>query len=189
MSKDLTANMVTEVTANALAPIWLVKAEFDSGDLNLWTGYGEIIFDTDTYVGAGDLLNISETVESEKIEANGITVSLTGELDSLIALTLTEPLQDRPLTVFFGALNTSTGALISDPYPLFGGRMDVPAISNNASTTSIGVAVESNLSILKRARNRKYTSEDQKLDYPTDTFFDTVPGLQDATVAWGRESS
>lgn len=186
MSRDLTAGMIAEVKADSLAPIFLVKAEFDSGDLCLWTGYGNLSYGGDTYTGAGTLLSISQIEETAGIEANGISVSLNGELQSLIAVALAENYQNRPLTIYFGALNLTTKALISDPYKLFAGRMDVMEINNNANITTIGVNVESNLSILKNSRNRKYTPEDQKIDYATDTFFDTVASLQDAQVVWGK---
>lgn len=188
MSRDLTAGMITQVTADSLAPVFLVKAEFDSGDLCIWNGLGNLIYNGDTYTGAGKLLSFSEVTETAGVEANGISVSLSGELSSLISVALAENYQNRPLSLYVGALNLTTGALVADPYKLFSGRMDVMEISNNAQITTIGVNVESNLSILKTPKNRKFTPEDQKIDYPSDTFFDTVASLQDAEVVWGKSS-
>ena len=35
-------------------------------------------------------------------------------------------------------------------------------------------------------RERRYTPEDQKLDYPLDEGFSSVASLQDKQVAWGK---
>jgi len=44
MSRNLSAGMITEVTASQLKPAILVKAEFDSGDVLLWSGVGQITY-------------------------------------------------------------------------------------------------------------------------------------------------
>lgn len=178
--------MVTEVTNSSLAPIMLVKAEFDSGDIRFWTGYVNLTFDGEIYTGAGDLLNISTIEETEEIEANNVTVGLTGIKSSLISIALGEDYQDRQITVWFGALDQSTGALIADPQPLFSGRMDVMQIEESGETASIAVRCESNLITLKRSKERRYTDQDQKVDFPSDTFFDQVDSLQDTQVTWGK---
>ena len=67
MTRSLTAGMVTEATAPSLRPILLVKIAFDSGDLNLWTGIGDLVFSGDTYTGAGDLLAFSPVEESDDL--------------------------------------------------------------------------------------------------------------------------
>lgn len=178
--------MTTEVTAAELSPIILVQAEFDSGDTNLWSGYGNIVFDGDNYTGAGNLLQISSIEETEDIEARGVTITVSGIPSSLISIALSENYQDRPIKIWFGALNESTGALISDPELMFRGRMDTMQITEDGETALIAVRAENNLIALKRPRERRYTSDDQKLDYSTDTFFDQVPALQDDEIVWGR---
>ncbi len=52
MARDITSGFSQEISAQRLAPIVLAKAEFDSGDVNLWSGYGNIIWNGDTYLGA-----------------------------------------------------------------------------------------------------------------------------------------
>lgn len=185
MSRNLTANMVTEVTADSLRPILLAKAEFDSSDLNLWSGIGDLDYNGDTYTGAGYLLSFTQVTETQEIEAKGIAAELSGVPSSIISLALSEEYQERPITIWFAALNSS-GALIADPYKLFSGRMDVMEIQESAETATIIVKAESNLIALKRAKERRYTKDDQQLDSPSDTFFDYVPELQDLEINWGR---
>ena len=48
------------------------------------------------------------------------------------------------------------------------------------------MTAESKLIDLERSRARRYTSEDQKIDYPDDKGLDFIADLQDKAVVWGR---
>ena len=67
MTRDLTSGMQTAVTADLVRPITLVQCAFDSGNLNLWSGIGDLTVDSVDYVGAGSLLSINEISESSRI--------------------------------------------------------------------------------------------------------------------------
>ena len=75
--------------------------------------------------------------------------------------------------------------LIADPFLAFAGRFDVPDILEAGERATITAKYESRLIDLDRVRARRYTSEDQQLDYPGDKGFDYVPSLQDAVITWG----
>lgn len=185
MSRDLTNEMIAEVTADSLSPIYIFKAEFDSGDSNFWTGRGSLVFNGDTYTGLGDFLSISEVVETQNAEANGLSVTLSGIPSSLISVALSEKYQGRTVTIWFGCLD-STGALISSPIIVFRGFMDVMELLEGGNTAALTVKAENELIILNRAKERRYTDEDQKLDYPSDVGFEFVTALQDAEITWGK---
>ena len=51
------------------------------------------------------------------------------------------------------------------------------------------MTVESRLIDLERARDWRYTSENQKSLYPNDKGLDFVVDLQDMPIAWGRSSN
>ena len=67
--------------------------------------------------------------------------------------------------------------------------MDVMTIDDGAGTVAIGMTVESRLIDLERARDWRYTSENQKSLYPNDKGLDFVVDLQDMPIAWGRSSN
>lgn len=184
MVRDLTAGMITEIDAKELRPLFLVKAEFTSGDVNFWTGHGEITYNSETYTGAGNLLDVSNLAETQELIANGVDVTLTGLPSSLVALALSEPYQGRPLTIWFGCLD-GAGTLIADPYMIFKGLMDVMVIEDDAQTAKITVAAESSLIALRDSKERRYTDEDQKSEYPEDEGFAFVALSQDVTLSWG----
>lgn len=186
MSRDLTTAMVSQVTSDSLSPVYLILIELDSGDIRFWTGYGDLTYNLETYLGVGNILGISDITESEDIVANGVTVSLSGLNSTIISASLSENYQGRPVTIFFGAFDDVNRSLIADPIIAFKGELDVMQIDDTGDTVTVAVQCESDLITLKRPKERRYTSKDQQLDYPTDKFFDNVPTLQDAEVTWGR---
>jgi len=176
--------MVTEVKADQLFPALLVKAEFDSGDVRLWSGVGQITYNAEVYTGAGQLLGISEMTEVITVEAQGATFQLTGIDNSLLSLALSEPYQGRPITCYFATL-TALGAIVADPTVLFKGRMDVLQIDEDGSTSTLSMQAENKLIDLKRTKVRRYTPEDQKHEYPADLGLDFVASLQEKELTWG----
>ena len=182
--------MVTEVTATSLRPILLVKIAFDSGDLNLWTGIGDLRFGggspEDTYTGAGDLLAFSPIEESDDLKAVGLTVTLSGIPSSLISTALAEDYMGRAATVWFGAMDSS-GALVADPEPIFAGLTDSMPIMDSGETATIELQIENRLARLENTRVRNYTPEDQALAYSGDKGLDFVVALNDGRkLVWGR---
>ena len=183
MTRGITSALNTELTAETLEPFFAVELAFSGGSVLVWTGYGNITIDGDTFVGSGDLLGISGLTESADVQANGVTIALGGLDSALVASALTEEYQGRACKIYFGAL--SSGSVIADPYLVFSGRMDIMTIDDSGSTSDITVTAENRLIDLDRARNRRYTTEDQKIDYPNDRGLEFVTDLQDKTIIWG----
>ena len=188
MSRTLSTEMQAVATADLVRPIYLVKMEFDSGDINLWSGLGNLIYDGDTYIGGGDLLDISSIKESEELEANGCNITISGVKQSLVALARDEPYQGRKITLFFGAFDDS-GDIISDPVSIFSGFMDVLSITDSGDTSIINIACENKLIAFDRASVRRFTAEDQKIDYPDDKGFEFVSKINQKDIVWGRPNS
>ena len=192
MSRDLSSGMQAVSTADVVRPIFLVRMVFDSGEtpneLNLWSGVGDLTYDSETYTGVGDLLNISPVTETADMQASGINVTLTGVKSSLVAVAKDHEYQGRPLTVMLGAFNAS-GDLVADPTIVFSGFMDIMTISESGETSTINIAVENKLIAFERARVRRYTAEDQKIDYPTDKGFEFVTAIVEKEIIWGRASA
>jgi hypothetical protein len=183
MSRNLTTAVSNQLSAGELQPFFAIKLNFDSGSLKLWTGYGDITVDSETYTGGGQFLGISSVEETVEVAARGVTMSLNGIDASLITLALTENYQTRSAKVFLGVI--SSGAVVADPYLVFDGRMDVMTIDDGGETATISMTAESRLIDLERPKLRRYTSEDQKLNHPDDIGLDFVASLQEKEIAWG----
>lgn len=185
MSRNLSSAMQSAVEADVVRPIVLVTCAFDSGDLNLWNGIGTLTVNFVDYVGAGTLLNIGEIAESSELQANGITVTLSGITDPLLAKARDEDYQGRELTVKLGAMDASNG-VITNPVTVFSGFMDTMVINDSSETATIQVSVENRLIEFERTRIRRYTAEDQKIDYPNDKGLEFVAEMAEKEIVWGR---
>lgn len=177
--------MQSAVTADLVRPIILVQCAFDSGNLNLWNGVGNLTVSSVDYVGAGTLLNIGQIEETSELQANGITVTLSGITDPLLEKARDEDYQGRELKVLLGAMDASNG-VISTPVNVFSGFMDTMVINDSSETATIQIAVENRLIEFERTRVRRYTAEDQLIDFPNDKGLEFVADMAEKEIVWGR---
>lgn len=192
MARALTMDMALEVRREAVMPVFFVTMRFpDDGDLNLWTGPGDFVWNGTTFTGTGTLLAIDRVEETAELAAAGISLSISGvpvDLRSL-ALNASANIEDGTLSLWIGMLWEPPGGappeLVSDPYR-WDYRMDTMTVADQGTNCTIKLDCESILIDLERARLRNYTNEDQQVDYPTDTFFSFVTALQDKTIQWGQ---
>jgi hypothetical protein len=105
MNRDITSIYKAYARSNRLHPILLVTATFDSGTLRFWNGYSTLTFNGNDYTGAGNLLNITSSAETEELKANGITVGLSGIDSTIISLALNQPVAGRNIDIKMGFLS------------------------------------------------------------------------------------
>jgi hypothetical protein len=188
MARDLTAGMSSAIVAPVVAPVFLFFADFPSGAVRAWTGFGNLTYDGDTYIGVGDFGGVERVDESTDLRANGCRFTLSGIPSSLLSAALADEYQGRACFLLLGVLDLSTGALIADPYQVFGGRMDVMTIEDGADTGIIGLDAENRLIDLFRSRETRYTDEEQRTLFAGDVGLEYVAGLQEKPINWGTAS-
>jgi len=187
MSRTLSTAMQAVASAELVRPIYLVDLEFASGSIYLWSGLGDLSFNSNTYIGAGDLLSIGSVQESTELTATGAQITLGGIKQSLLTLARDEPYQGRPLTIRLGAFDEN-GDLIASPVIVFSGFMDVMTINDSGETSTITVSAENKLIVFQKTAVRRYTAEDQKIEHSTDKGFEFVAKIQEKEIVWGRPS-
>ena len=181
MPRTTPASLLTALAQDSVLPFYAVEFDFDTAPVRFWTGYGERTIGGDPYLGTGNLLGISGLEEANDLSAKNITLTISGVPADLVSLALQEPYQRRSCKVYFGTTDTTT------PIEVFSGLMDVMTIEDGGDSSVISLTVESKLVRLEKASNRRYTEENHKSRYPTDTFFRYVTALQDRDIVWGRE--
>lgn len=186
MARSFPAALADEFDKQALEPFYALELEFDSGFTRLWTGYGNITANGVEWFGAGQLLGIGDSKESTDLTAEGLTVTLSGLDQTLVALALAENYRGRPAKVYIGAL--ASGAPVSDLYQVFSGRMDTMTIQETGETSTIVLNIENVLVDLQRPRLRLYTNEEQLKRYAGDKSLEQIANLQDRQILWGKAS-
>ncbi len=187
MARTIGTNFQAQLDSSQLQPFYAVSLGFSPTKLNVWTGYNDLFIDSETYVGSGNLLSISQIEESAEIRATGIKISLSGIPSSLLSEILTEDAQGTVAEVFFGVLQTSDNqtVIVDTPYKLFGGFIDIMTIIENGNESIVSVSVENALITLEKAKDRRYTDQDQKNLFSGDKGLEFVDDLQDQSIAWG----
>lgn len=185
MARDLTAEFIAELKAKSKSIAYFFTGEFATGTVYLWSGLGNIDWNSQTWVGIGNVVQISQIKETGSTRADGVNITLSGISEETRALALAEARQGKPGTVFIGFI-ADNGSVVEDPAAAFEGRLDVPTINDGGSDISIIFSYENRLIDLERAREERYTNESQLFNFPTDIGFQYVPSVQDWNGVWGR---
>ena len=85
-----------------------------------------------------------------------------------------------------GSLTGYSSIIVSDPYTIFDGFMDIMKVNDSGGRANIALDCESQLIALEKPNTRRYTPEDQKIDFPNDKGLEFVASIQDDEVVWGR---
>ena len=209
MSRDLSSNTIDNISQDVVYPFFAVELKFDNDNvLRLWTGQGTLVLDDGTsWVGTGNLLDISAIEETSELAVKGATLTLSGVPSEVLSLALSEPYQGRVCNIYFGTFSQGSILQESSSYILlqdgsrinlettdkgfneiFSGYMDQMNIEESGETSTIQLLVENKLVDLERARVARFTSGYQKSIYAGDLGLDFVEDLQDKQIPWGRKS-
>jgi hypothetical protein len=177
--------MLAQLTAPNIKPVLFLRMQFNSGPIFVWSGVGMQNWNGQQWMGLGQLGSISTVEESSELAATNVTFTLSSIPQELIQDALSEVRQGNPVQLWFGTLGDNNNVL-ADPLQIFAGRMDTPTIDEGTDTGTISISVENRLIDLNRARERRYTNQDQQIDHPGDLGFQYVQSIQQWNGTWGK---
>ena len=225
MSRTLSGGVEVNIEDDVIYPFFAVELLFDDGTfdgadgnvydriLRLWTGFGTLVYEGDSYFGTGNLLDISAVEETVEMAARGATLTLSGVPSDVLSLALSEQYQGRQARIHFGLFQrgriedqSSTDddqvfILLQDGgkimlernetslTEIFTGYMDQMNIEEGPESSRVELRIENKLIDLERPRVGRFTSEYQKSVYPDDKGFDFVESMQDLQLNWGRKNA
>lgn len=184
MARTLTAAVLAELVKPTTRPIVLVEVEFSSGTINVWSGYGDLSWDSKTWTGVGELGKVSTIKETSEVRADNFVLELSGIPSDLVGKALDEVRYGKPATVWKGFL-TQAGSVIADPEIFYKGFTDRAELEEGGESATIRVNCESDMAALQRANERRHTSEDQKQEFAGDLGFDFNASLAELKLVWG----
>jgi hypothetical protein len=186
--QGLDASIVNRLGADHQAIFFAVKAEFDTDDILVWSGSDDIVINSETYTGAGQLLSIGSVEEGLELKSNGLNISLSGMDETILNYALTENYQNRPITLYLGYVMGGTNE-VAGTLTLFKGRMTSLTIDDTPQGSRVSIDAENRLVDLDRPSNFRYTKESQNFLHDGDTGFNRVASLQDKQINWGKTSA
>jgi hypothetical protein len=188
MARNLTSGTAAETSKSRVYPVVFCEIDFADATSYVWSGIGNKSWNSQTWIGIGHLGKIDPIEEGTDIQARGCVLTLSGIPQAMLNEALYQCRQGQPVKIWAGFLDAS-GNVIVDPFQSFAGRLDVPTIDEGAETATISITAESRLIDLQRNRERRYTPDDQALDFSTDQGFNYVPSLQEVSMVWGKGTS
>ncbi len=183
--REVTTAFETAIENDSIFPFMLAEIEDTEGTLYVWSGYGELIWNDNTYIGLAGLGQVSNLEEVETLYASGVTLGINGVPSSLVSVALQEITQGKEATLYLGLLDPDAQTVVSDPSLVFRGLIDVPTLTDTGEASTLELTVESELIRLESAGNATYTPYFQKVDYPGDDGFNFVAGLVEQEIDFG----
>lgn len=148
----LTPAMADALEARSVLMFCAVEIALPSYNLCLLSGPGQVTFGGRTFVGRdetyGVLGGVEEIADSDDGEAPEITITILPPTMTSAAVLASPAAQFSDVTVWVGALDLITGAVIPDPLVVFAGQVDVPTLSGDETSRALQYTVTSVFELL-----------------------------------------
>lgn len=184
--RGASAAFLTEIAKPANQPVHLFEAHFDDGVIRNTDAYRTLTWGGNTYLANGHFMQFSGIQESAALKVSECDIALSGVDQVWISAVLAKQYIDRRLVIYKAMLSAGTDAVIVDPVPIFDGRMDAPAITENPDDGKCIVAIHaaSHWVDFERKPGRHTNHEEQQIHFPGDRGFEYAAQLT-KEIKWG----
>jgi len=179
-----TAGFVTETTAEVFRPFALVSIGAPSGTVYLWTGVGNLSWNSQTWTGAGDLGSIGSVSAGTDLAASQVELTLSGLDATIKADVINELIRGADVSIYYGFFDSSD-AIVADPWLGFFGKVDAPTVADAAAGTTISISVLDGVGAMLRRTKRRRTDADHQDTFSGDEIFEFV-ATASKNVHWGQ---
>jgi len=185
MSRGLTAALETAIDAGEIKPAFLIFLDFPGDPQRISTLESNVSWSGETWNALGTILSIELPEESSALSANPCVITLKAPSDK-IAEALDGGYQDEVIEVYFGCLDAAD-ALIVSPYAIFTGLMNYIDIDKGPEVSLLTLYADGAETDLRKAKLRRYSTQDQQEEFTADKFFDYAPYTAVSNVYWGND--
>jgi len=158
------------------------ELDFESGVTRWHSGTGQVNWNGEVWVGAGDQGEISEIQEGDELQSSDIQLGLNGVDPVIIGKALSENFQGRPAKIWLGVLD-SDYQIVGEPVGPFSGTMDTMD-GEVGESGKIILTIKNRLADWERSKTRRYTNEDQQSEYPGDLGMEFVSQMVEKELVW-----
>lgn len=162
----------------------LVEVEHPDGNGYFWEGIGELLYDGNTYKGAGLVGGISQNRRSVDLRIDEMTLWLNG-LDAGEVAQLNDNVRNRAARIFLAALNDSRRvvAVCEAEELLLDYQRDTISESGEAG---VEVTAQAGLWMLERSTDAVWSQESAIVEFPNETGFSKLPEMQNKDTPWSQ---
>ncbi len=188
MSRDLSAAALAAIAARKIMPVYLCEMLVTT-PIRVWTGYQYQTWNGNTWSPVGSFGGFSPASEALDMRADNITFMLSGIPSDVLSFALTEKYRGKSVKLWLGLMDTTTLQLLddpTDPIMVWSGKLDVATIKDAGDKGAVSITSVNKMATFKTPKLRRYTNEDQKLDYPLDQGLKFLVGQINKEIKWGR---
>lgn len=165
-----------------------VKVELPDRTVCLVSG-GVVTFGGDTYVSQDDVFGTIAAVGRVKDgtgdEAPALSITLLPDSDADAATLSSPTYQGSPVSLFYGAIDPATGAVIADPLGLFYGELDQPTLTVDQGIRELEYEAASAFDRLFSGDEGIRLSDSHHMEvWPDESGLANVTGVQ-RSIYWG----
>lgn len=192
MSRDVSTANMTELQKDN--PTVVIFVELDLYDVlgaaqeyvRFCSGRNTLQVDGNDFDAVGGFLNIGTVSENTDMAAEKFVVTLSGADADNLAIIKDYRYQNRASSLWLGTLDPVTGLLVDNPHKVHAGRMDNMILNVGEESATISVHIEDHMLRAYRPLNRRYTQQDQVVEFPADKGLEFVNSIVDKQINWGQ---
>jgi hypothetical protein len=193
--RTLSAEYKAAIAEPLVFPFWLIFLDFlnpegAAAPIRLSTISTGVTWDSYTWSGhMVGLLGISSIVETTDGASETVTITLDGIDSGVMAGITTTQYQHRTAEIYLGLRDTSTKAVIVDPFLTFSGTMDSDNITDDGTIATLEIEIVSQLTRQLKPSGIMYTHNDQQRLWPdgNDSGLEFLAEMQGVQVKWGPQ--
>ncbi|QUS39562.1 hypothetical protein RPMA_12480 [Tardiphaga alba] len=161
----------------------LAEIEHPDGTARFWSGIGPLQWNGYRWTGAGVLGSITPIKQTSALQIQELQFNLSG-VDPDVASRLNDDVRNLGARAWLACLGKGN-TVEKDPYQIVDAVLDYQSLSAaEDGTVTISITARTGFYTLERALDDAWTTEEQKLTYPTDSGLDMIPALQNQDIQW-----
>ena len=184
--------MSSAIAAPDVQPIIFVSIGLVGSTLYLCSAEGSVVWSGSppiTWVGDGTLMGIGDIEQGPTPEPRGVIITLSAfnstALSDIMSTDAGAPgavtfRLGLPVSIYIGAL--SGGSVIATPILYWQGYTDMATVTVDPKGALIALNCEGAFVTLNNPVDRRYTSQDQNMDWPSDLVYQFVFSIQDVNL-------
>ena len=189
---SLTPNQVQARASNQYPVDFIDIVVSTTNTIRLCTFHSNLVVGTNTYLGNGNYLSFTGTVDDINIRNNPLNITLSSINKTFLATFLANSIEGSKVTVYRGFIGTN-GRLVADPEERWGGFIFSSNVQDdyrytNNDTIAITINCRSLLETILDSENGRFTNPDsfQRLN-TSDQSMEFVAEMNTTEFPFGRD--
>jgi hypothetical protein len=182
--RDYDATAIAALGEAGTRLVMFIELAFDGQTARYCTAGTDIDWNSVTWSGLGSVLSVDPIRHTNRVEAVGWKIGLSGVPTSLLSLAASTPVLGRRASAWIGAYNEA-GALIYTPRKAIEASMSHFDIEDQPQNAQVVLSIESKIIRLMQPNGALWTDAEQRRRNPNDQGMKFISITAERTLAYG----